>query len=187
MKQENDLSISVNPMITRSTHKSNWLYYCHKQWNSSVKQGADCETGHELLMCMFQVKVKEESQPVSMIWSGIYIIFKNNFRNCFEILNLIDRNKGNYVIISNKLFEINVERLPKTKKQKKANGMLKKTVKLSRREDQNKEFQIAVRRYLKKYYNNICKDIEEGNKLGKAKIVLQNISDLKEDFNRLVC
>lgn len=67
--------------------------------------------------------------------------------------------------------------------------MLKRTVKIikKRRQDQNKEFQIAVRRHLKKYYNNIYKDIEEGNKLGKAKIALQNISDLRRRFQQVVC
>lgn len=55
--------------------------------------GADCGTDHELLMCKFQVKLKQKNkanQFPQYDFEPIPPIFKDNIRNQFEVLYLTD-------------------------------------------------------------------------------------------------
>ena len=47
----------------------------------------------------------------------------------------------------------------------------------------NREFQRIARRYKKAFLSNQCKEIEENNRMGKARGLFKKIGDTKETFH----
>lgn len=51
---------------------------------------AHCGIDHKLSMCKFEAKLKKKKKVPTIRFECILNIFKENLRNCFEILSLID-------------------------------------------------------------------------------------------------
>ena len=89
-----------------------------------------------------------------------------------------------------------IKAIPKKKKCKKAKWLIEETLQIAvkRREMRSKgekeryihlnaEFQRIARRDKKAFLSDHCKEIEENNRMGKARDLLQKIRDTKETFH----
>ena len=90
--------------------------------------------------------------------------------------------------------------IPKKKKCKKAKSLSEKTllIAMKRREAKGKgekerythlnaEFQRIARRDKKAFLSDQCKEIEENNRMGKARDLFKKIRDTKETFHTMMC
>ena len=86
--------------ITRwSTPKSNDYILCSQRWRSSIqsaktRSGADCGTGHELLMAKFKLKLKKVGKTTRSFRNDLNQIpydYTVEVRNRFKGLDLIDK------------------------------------------------------------------------------------------------
>ena len=118
-------------------------------------------------------------------------------RNIFKGLDLIDRVPEElWTEVCDIVQETGIKTIPKKKKCKKAKGMLEEVLQIAvtRREAKNKgekerytrlnaEFQGIARRDKKSFLNDLCKEIEENNRMGKTRDLFKKIRDTKGIFH----
>ena len=118
-------------------------------------------------------------------------------RNRFKGLDLIDRVPDElWTEIHDIVQETGIKTIPMEKKYKKAKWLsgeaLLKAVKRreakskgekERYKQMNAEFQRIARRDKKAFFSNICKEIEENNRMGKTRDLYKKIRDIKGTFH----
>ena len=101
---------------------------------------------------------------------------------CMEVCNIVQ--------------EVVTKTIPKKKKCKKANWLSEEALQIAeerrdvkgegemqRYTQLNAEFQRIARRDKKAFFNEQCKEIEESNRMGKARDLFKKIGDIKETFH----
>ena len=118
-------------------------------------------------------------------------------RNRFKGLDLIDRVPDElWMEVCDIIQETGFKNIPKKKKCKKAKWLSEETLQIAvrRREAKSKgekerykhlnaEFQRIARRDKKAFLSNQCKEIEENNRMGKARDLFKKIRDTKGTFH----
>ena len=118
-------------------------------------------------------------------------------RNRFKGLDLIDRVPDElWMEVCEIVQEAGSKIIPKEKKCKKAKWLSEEALQIavkrrevkSKREKErythfNAEFQRIARRNNKAFFTNQCKEIEENNKIGKARDHFMKIKDTKREFH----
>ena len=90
--------------------------------------------------------------------------------------------------------ETGIKTIPKKEKCKNQNGCLRRPYKQLRRDAKSKgekkiykhlnaEFQRKARKDKKAFFSNQCKEIEENNRMGKTRDLLNKIGDIKKTFH----
>ena len=92
--------------------------------------------------------------------------------------------------------EVVTKTIPKKKKCKKAKWLFEKPLQIAEKKREvkgkgererytqlNAEFQRIARRDKKAFFNEQCKEIEESNRMGKARDLFKKIGDIKETFH----
>ena len=117
--------------------------------------------------------------------------------NRFKGLDLIDRVPEElWTEICNIVQEVVIKIIPKKKKCKKAKWLSEEALQIAekRREMKGKgekerythlnaKFQRIVRRYMKAFLNDQCKQIEENNRIGKTRELFKKIRDTQGIFH----
>ena len=118
-------------------------------------------------------------------------------RNRFKGLDLIDRVPSElWTKVCDIVQETGIKTIPKEKKCKKAKWLSEAALQIAmkRREAKNKgekdrythlkaEFQRIARREKKAVLRDLCKEIEENNRMGKARDLFKKIRDTKGTFH----
>ena len=118
-------------------------------------------------------------------------------RNRFKGLDLIDRVPSElWTKVCDIVQETGIKTIPKEKKCKKAKWLSEAALQIAmkRREAKNKgekdrythlkaEFQRIARREKKAFLSHLCKEIEENNRMGKARDLFKKIRDTKGTFH----
>ena len=118
-------------------------------------------------------------------------------RNRFKGLDLIDRVPSElWTKVCDIVQETGIKTIPKEKKCKKAKWLSEAALQIAmkRREAKNKgekdrythlkaEFQRIARREKKAFLSDLCKEIEENNRMGKARDLFKKIRDTKGTFH----
>ena len=171
---------------------------CSQIWRSSTQSaktrlGADCSLGHELLIAKFRLKLKKAEETIRPFRYDLNQIpndYTVEVANRFKWLDLIDRVPENYgwrfVTLYWKQWSRPSPRRRNTKRKKKkvvwgglTNNCEKKRSERQKRErgrytQLNAEFQRTTRRDKKAFLNEQCKEIEENNRTGKTRDLLEN-------------
>ena len=180
------------------------IIFCSQRWRSSIQSvktrlGADCGSDHELLIAKFRLKLKkveENSRPFRYDLNQIPYDYIVEGRNRFKGLDLIDRVPDElWTEVRDIVQETGIKTIPKKTKCKKAKLLSEEALQITvkRREVKSKggkerythlnaEFQRIARRNKKAYLSVQCKEIEENNRMGKAR-TLQEIRDTKGTFH----
>ena len=118
-------------------------------------------------------------------------------RNRFKGLDLIDRVPSElWTKVCDIVQETGIKTIPKEKKCKKAKWLSEAALQIAmkRRDAKNKgekdrythlkaEFQRIARREKKAFLSDLCKEIEENNRMGKARDLFKKIRDTKGTFH----
>ena len=118
-------------------------------------------------------------------------------RNRFKGLDLIDRVPSElWTKVCDIVQETGIKTIPKEKKCKKAKWLSEAALQIAmkRREAKNKgekdrythlkaEFQRIARREKKAFLRDLCKEIEENNRMGKARDLFKKLRDTKGTFH----
>ena len=118
-------------------------------------------------------------------------------RNRFKRLDLINRVPEElWLEVGDIVQEAGIKTIPKKKKRKKAKTLSEEALQIAvkRREVKSKgekerythlnaEFQRIVRRDMKAFLSNQCKEIEENNRMRKIRDLFKKIRDTKEIFH----
>ena len=174
-------------------------------WRSSIQSaktraGADCGSDHKLLIAIFTLKLKKvgkTTRPFRYDLNQIPYDYTVEVRNRFKGLDLIDRVPDElWNEVRDIVQETGIKTIPMEKKCKKAKWLSGEALQLAvkRREAKSKgekerykhlntEFQRIARRDKKAVFSNQCKEIEEKNRMGKTRDLLdkdRNGRDLTE-------
>ena len=157
------------------------LYSQQKQ-----EPGADCCLDHELLIAKFRLKFKKVGKTTRLFSYDLNQtpnIYTVEVRNRFKGLDLIDRVPDElWMEVHDIVQETGIKNIPKKKKYKKAKWLSEEALQIavkrrpakSKREKErythlNAQFQRIARRDKKALLVNQCKEIEENNRMGKAR------------------
>ena len=113
---------------------------CSQRWSSSIQSaktrpGADCGSGHELLMAKFRLKLKKvgkTTKPFGYDINQIPYDYTVEVRNIFKGLDLIDRVPDElWTEVRNVIQETGIKTIPKKKKCKKAKWLSKEALQIA--------------------------------------------------------
>ena len=174
---------------------------CSQRWRSSIQSTktrpeADCGSDHELLIAKFRVKLKKvgkTTRPFRYDLNQIPNDYTVEARNRFKGLDLIDRVPDElWMKVHDIIQETGIKTIPKKKKCKKAKWLSEEALQIAmkRREAKSKgekgryihlnvKFQRIARRDKKAFLSDQCKEIEEDNRMGKARDLFKKIRDTK--------
>ena len=105
------------------------IIFCSQRWRSSIQSakkrlGADCGSGHELLIAKFRLKLKKVGKTTRPFWYDLNQIpydYTVEVRNRFKGLDLIDRVPHElWTEVRDIVQETGIKTIPKKKKCKKA-------------------------------------------------------------------
>jgi len=172
------------------------IIFCSQRWRSSIQSvktrlGADCGSDHELLIVKFIVKLKkveENSRPFRYDLNQIPYDYIVEGRNRFKGLDLIDRVPDElWTGVCDIVQETGIKTIPKKTKCKKAKWLSEEALQITveRREAKSKgemerythlnaKFQRIARRNKKAFLSDQCKEIEENNRMEKARSLQEN-------------
>ena len=159
----------------------------------------DCGSDHELLIAKFRLKLKKvekTSRSFRYDLNQIPYDYTVEMRNRFKDLDLIDRVPDElWMEVRGIVQEKGIKIIPKKKKCKKAKCLSEEALQIAvkRREVKSKgeketfkhlkaEFQRIARRDKKALLSDQCKEIEENNRMGKTRDLLNKIRDTKGTF-----
>ena len=163
---------------------------CSQRRRSSIQSaktrlGADCGSGHELLIAKFRLKLKKgkTTRPFRYDLNQIPYDYTVEVRNRFKGLDLIDRVPDElWMEVGDIVQETGSKTIPMEKKCKKAKWLSGEALQIAvkRREVKSKggkeryshlnaEFQRIARRDKKAFLSDQCKEIEENNRMGKTR------------------
>jgi len=154
--------------------------------SAKTKLGADCGSDHEHFIAKFRLKltkVGETTRSFRYDLNQIPYDYTVKVRNIFKGLDLIDRVPDElWMEVHDIVQETGIKNIPKKKKYKKAKWLSEEALQiaLKRREVKSKgekerykhlnaEFQRIARRDKKAFLSDQCKEIEENNRMGKAR------------------
>ena len=138
-------------------------------------------------------KVGKTTRPFRYDLNQIPYDYTVEVRNRFKGLDLIDRGPDElWTEVPDIVQETGIKTIPMEKKCKKAKWLSGEAVK--RREAKSKgkkerykhlnaEFKTIARRDKKAFFSDQCKEIEEKNRMGKARDVFKKIRDTKGTFH----
>ena len=177
---------------------------CSQRWRCSIQSaktrlGADCGSDHELLIVKFRLKLKKvgkTTRPFRYDLNRIPYDYTVEVRNRFKGLDLIDRVPDElWMDVHDIVQETGINTIPMGKKCKKAKWLSEEALQIAVkwREAKNKgekeryshlnaEFQRIARRDKKAFLSDQCKEIEENNRMGKARDLFKKIRDTKATF-----
>ena len=149
---------------------------CSRRWRSCIlstktRPGADCGSGHLLLIAKFRLKLKKtrkNTRPARNDLNQILYEFIVEMMNRFKGLDLVSRclkNCGQRSVMYRRQWT-------KPSPQKEWEGYVRL----------NSEFQRTARRDKKAFFNEQCLIIEENNKGGKTWGLYRNIGNIKGAF-----
>ena len=118
-------------------------------------------------------------------------------RNIFKGLDLIDRVPDElWMEVRDIVQETGIKTIPKKKKRGKAKWLSEETLQIAEKKREakgkgekerytylNAEFQRIARRNKKAFLSDLCKEIEENNRMGKTRDLFKNIRDTKGTFH----
>ena len=186
-------------------YKNQIDYICENQrWKSSItstktKPGADCGTDHQLLLCKFKLKLKKR-KPIMKApkydLENIPLEFRNELRNRFAALDTGNRVPEElWEDIKKTVHEVCERSLQKVKRQKRSKWISTETLEIARKRREarakgeretvmelNRKFQCAARQDKKKYYNDVCKEMESDITKGKTRSAFLKLRELKKKF-----
>ena len=166
---------------------------CSQRWRSSIQSaktrpGADCGSGHELLIAKFRLKfqkVGKTTRPFRYDLNQIPydLIYTVEMRNGFKGLDLIDRVPEElWMEVRATVQEGGMKTIPEKKKYKRTKCLSEESLQIAvkRREMKGKgekerythlnaEFQRIARRDKKAFLSDQFKEIEENNRMGKTR------------------
>ena len=145
--------------------------------------GADCGSDHELHIGKFRLKLKkvgETTRPFRYDVNQIPYDYTVGVRNRFKELDLIDRVPEElWTEIPDTVQEAVINTIPKKKKCKKAKWLSEEALQtaIKRKEAKGKgenerythlnaEFQRRARRDMTAFLSDLCREIEENNRMG---------------------
>ena len=158
-----------------------------------------CGSDHELLIANFRLKLKKigkTTSPSRYDLNQILYDYTVEVMNRFKGLDPVERVPEElWMKVHNIMQEAVTKTTPKKKKCKRAKWLSEEALQIAvkRREPKgkgekerynylNEEFQIA-RRDKKAFLSDRCKELEENNKMGKARHLYKNIRDTKGTFH----
>ena len=164
--------------------------------SAKTRPGADCASDHELLIAKFRHKLKqvgETTRPFRYDLNQIPYDYTVKVTNRFKGLDLIDRVPQEiWTEVHDIVQETGIMTIPMEKKCKKAKWLSGEALQVAvkRREAKSKEekerykhlnaeFQRIARRDKKAFLSEQCKEIEENNRVEKARDLLKKIRDTK--------
>ena len=161
------------------------------------RPGADCGSDHELLIAKSRLKLKKVGKTTSPFTYDLNQIPHNytvEVTNTFKGLDLKTECLKN-MEVRDIVQEAVIKTIPKKKKCKKAKWLSREALQIAgkRREAKGKgekkrythlnaEFQRIVRRNKKAFLSDQCKEIEENNRMGKARDLFKKTGDSKGTF-----
>ena len=168
--------------------------------SAKTRPGADCGSDHELLIAKFRLKLKKvgkTTRPFRYDLNQIPYDYTVKVKNRFQGLALIDRVPDElWTGIRDIVQETEIKIIPMEKKCKKAKWLSEKALQIAekRREAKSKGekeryshlnavFQRVTRRDKKDYLSDLCKEIEENNRMGKTRDLFKKIRDTKGIFH----
>ena len=166
-----------------------------KLYSQQKQPGADCGSDHEPVIAKFRVKLKKvgkTTRPFRYDLNQIPYDYTVEVRNRFKGLDLIDRVPDELrTEVCDIVQETGIKTIPMEKKCKKAKWLSGEALQIAvkRREVKSKgeketykhlnaEFQ-RIARDKKAFLSDQCKEIEENNRMGKAR---QKFRDTKGNF-----
>ena len=178
-------------MLQNGQHRKQIEYvHCSQSWRSSIQSaktrlGADCDSDHELLIAKFRLKLKKgkTTRPYRYDRNQIPYDYTVEVRNRFKGLDLIDRVLDElWTEVCDIVQETGIKTIPMEKKCKKAKWLSGDTLQIAakrrkvkskgekeRYKHLNAEFQRIARRDKKAFLSDLCKEIEEHNRMGKTR------------------
>ena len=161
--------------------------------------GADCGSGHELLIVKFRLKLKKvgkTTRPFRYDLNQIPYDYTVEVRNRFKGLGLIDTVPDElWMEVRDTVQETGSKTIPKKKKCKEAKWLSEEALQIAvkRREAKSKgekerythlnaEFQRIARRDKKAFLSDQCREIEENNRMGKTRDLLKKLDTPREHF-----
>ena len=163
---------------------------------STSRLGADCGSDHELLIAKFRVKLKKVEKTTRPFRYDLNQIPYVEVKSRFKGLYLIERVPEEIQIeIPDIVWETVIKTTPKEKKHKMAKWLSEEAfqIPVKRREGKSKgekerythlnaAFQRIARRDKKAFLSDQGKEIEENNRMGKARDLFKKIRDTKGIF-----
>ena len=155
---------------------------------------------HELLIAKFRLKLKKvgkTTRPFRYDLNQIPYNYTVEVANRFKKLDLIDGvSEELWTEVHDIIQEARIKTIPKEKKCKKAKWLSEEALQITvnrrgakgkgekeRHSHLNAEFQRIARRDKKAFLSDQCKEIEENNRMGKARDLFKKIRDTKRTFH----
>ena len=172
-RQHQMVNTEIRLIIFFATKDGETLYSQQKQ---------DCGSDHELLIAKFRLKLKKVGKTTRMFrynQNQILYDYTVEVKNRFKGLNLIRVTEEIWTEFHDTVQESVIKTIPKKKKCKKANWLSKEALQIAvKREAKDKgekerfirlnaEFQRLARRDKKAFLSDLCKEIEENNRMGQ--------------------
>ena len=173
---------------------------CSQRWRSSIQSaktrlGADCGSGHELLIAKFRLKLKKvgkTTRPFRYDLNQIPYNYALEVRNRFKGLDLIERVPDE---LWTEVQETGIKTIPKKKKCQKANWLSEEALQIAvkrrkakikgekeRYTSLNAEFQRIGRRDKKAFLSDQCKEIEKTIQWKRLEISSRKLEIPREYF-----
>ena len=178
---------------------------CLQKWRSSIhsaktKLGADCGSDHALLIAKIRLnlkKVEKTTRPFRYDLNQIPYDYTLEVRNRFKGLDLLDRVPDElWNEVRDIVQETGIKTIPMEKKCKKAKWLSGEALQIAlktrevkskgekeRYKHLNAQFQRIARRYMKAFFSDQCKEIEENNRMVKTRDLFKEIRDTKGTFH----
>ena len=167
---------------------------------SKTKLGADCGSDHELLIAKFRLKLKKvgkTTRPFRYDLNQIPHNYTVEVTNRIKGLDMIDRVPEELWTEDHGIVQkAGIKIIPKKKKCKKAKWLSEKALQTAekRREAKGKsekerythlyaEFQRIARRDKKAFLSDLCKEIEENNRMRKTRGLFKKVRDTEGTFH----
>ena len=142
-------------------------------------------------------KVEKTTKPFSYDLNQIPYDYTVEVKNRFKGLDLIDRVPDElWTEVRDIVQETGIKTIPMEKKCKKAKWLSVEALQIvvNRREAKSKgdkerykhmnaQFQIIARRNKRAFFRDLCKEIEEKNRMGKTRDLFKKIRDIKGTFH----
>ena len=178
--------------------KSDNLYTVNK-----TRLGVDCVSDHELLIAKFRLKLKKvgkTTRPFRYDLNQIPHNYTVEVTNRIKGLDMIDRVPEelwteDHGIVKKAVIKI----IPKKKKCKKAKWLSEEALQTAEKRQEakgkgekerythlNAEFQRIARRDKKAFLSDLCKEIEENNRMRKTRGLFKKVRDTKGTFHAMM-
>ena len=174
------------------------------EWRSSIQSaktrlGADCGSYHKLLIAKFRLKLKKvgkTTRPFRYDLNQIPFDYTVEVTNRFKGLRSDRVPEELWMEVHDIVQEAVIKSIPKKKKCKKATWLSEEALQIpeKRREVKGKgekerytlvnaEFQRIARRDKKAFLSDLCKEIEENNRIGKTRDLFKKLRDTNRTFH----